>query len=166
MMKSLQTIVLFLGLVTLDVNAVPLALTSEDVASAAVADYNRRRTPPNIFKLLRIIGKKEQDLSEVNTYQHRLLMKETTCNADVGIEIDGCDFKNGGVTMICTTQVVVTKRSPTQPRVFSMMCKTVDTQRQRFTPDEWAVLARQIVLSSSDLNLETNHSTRTTSTVS
>ncbi|XP_067886905.1 uncharacterized protein [Heterodontus francisci] len=134
MMKSLQTIVLFLGLVTLDVNAVPLALTSEDVASAAVADYNRRRTPPNIFKLLRIIGKKEQDLSEVNTYQHRLLMKETTCNADVGIEIDGCDFKNGG--------------------------------RQRFTPDEWAVLARQIVLSSSDLNLETNHSTRTTSTVS
>ncbi|XP_067834877.1 cathelicidin-2-like [Heptranchias perlo] len=142
-MKSLQRIVLFVGLVTLAVVDSASALTKRDVASAAVDHYNKRFTPTNLFKLLRITGTTTQDLSEVVTYKFRLQMKETICNSDGGTyETDGCNFKNDGVTMTCNTRVIVPKHSPTQPRVFSINCRT--TQVPRFNPEEWAVLARQI----------------------
>ncbi|XP_038664790.1 cathelicidin-1-like isoform X2 [Scyliorhinus canicula] len=143
-MKHLQRIVLLVGLVTLTVGAAVSTVTSKDVASAAVAHYNRGLETPNAFKLLRIIRTKHQDLRELSTYMIRLQMKETACSTDVGIsEIDGCDFRDDGLIMICASRVLVLKYSSTEPRVVSMNCMPADSQpviaRLHLNP----VLARQ-----------------------
>ncbi|XP_078073155.1 uncharacterized protein LOC144496071 [Mustelus asterias] len=161
-MNHLQGIVLLVGFLTLTISAAASAVTSVEVASASVAYYNRRFASPNAFKLLRIIGKKEQDLNELTTYLLRLQMKETTCSADLGIsEIANCDFKNDGVTMLCTSRVIVSNRPNSEPRVFSMKCMSATSQRPGFNPDEWAVIARLRDLSSN----ETIHSAGSTSTL-
>ncbi|XP_078397025.1 uncharacterized protein LOC144679926 isoform X2 [Cetorhinus maximus] len=154
-MKSLQSVALIVGLVTLIIDAAASAVTEEDVVSAAVADYNKRLKSPNAFKLFQIVRKRVQNLSEVTTYEIRFRIKETTCSTGVAIsEIDGCDFKNDGATIICSTRALVPKRSPTHLRIFSMNCKSAPPQ-PRFNPDEVTVLARLQRLNPN----EPNHST-------
>ncbi|XP_072324291.1 uncharacterized protein [Scyliorhinus torazame] len=129
-MKHLQRIVLLVGLVTVTVGAAASTVTSKDVALAAVVHYNRGLATPNAFKLLRIIRTKHQDLRELSAYIIRLQMKETTCSTDVGIsEIDGCDFKDDGLVMMCASRVLVLKYSSTEPRVVSMNCMSAASQQ-------------------------------------
>ncbi|XP_043543857.1 cathelicidin-2-like [Chiloscyllium plagiosum] len=141
-MKSLQRIILFVGFFTVTANVAVPALTSEDVASAAVTNYNKRHRPANAFKLFRILKEKEQNLNEATIHFIHLQMRETTCSTDTGIvELDDCHFKDNGVIMKCNTRVVVSRRAPRRPRVLAINCTVVSPQ-ERFSPDEWAVLAR------------------------
>ncbi|XP_059801055.1 cathelicidin-related antimicrobial peptide Na_CRAMP-like [Hypanus sabinus] len=139
-MKMLQKIILLVGFLTLTASVPSSTFTGRQVASAAVARYNKRWSPVNLFKLLQVTSARLKNGVQWTIYDVSFHMQETVCNHNVtSNDAADCSFMAGGIMKSCTVKAF--QRPPsTSLRFQPVRCKVFQ---------DMPVLARQVQTSSS-----------------